>query len=211
MTLAPPSSQMSRDLSTAAALLLLAVAAAVDLAIVVLSLHRMESGQPLTEAADVTLGVVAGAVYAVVVLAVARTPQRQALACGLAVAALVLNVLFWYLLTHGPLQPTSYDEARSIFQVRWIIDGLLLVGAWSVSRRSGHRWWPGLLVVPVLVLAQAPFEDDLVRSTANLGTALRAASLWAWASAVLPIAGVACWLLDGRSTSKMTPARHPRG
>jgi hypothetical protein len=84
----------------------------------------------------------------------------------------------------------------------WLLTVLLPLGAalaWSIARRAGTRWWPGLVVAVAVAVLFRWLDLDTFRGDPPMRRAF-AAFVYHVVPAVL--AGLACWWLDSRRRTR---------
>jgi hypothetical protein len=80
----------------------------------------------------------------------------------------------------------------------WALTALIPLGAalaWSIARREGSRWWPGLFVAAIIAVLFRWLDLETFRGDPQMARAF-AAFVYHVVPAVL--AGLACWWLDAR-------------
>ena len=149
------------------------------------------------EAARFAVGLTAWAPLIVVVLLWARERHLGRVAglvmVGFATVSYLRGVVLERFLDAGDPDAT----ARYLDWSTWTLTALLPLGAalgWSVARRRGAGWWPGLLVATVVAVLFRWLDLDAFDDS-NLRFAF-AALVYHVVPAVL--AGLACWWIDAR-------------
>jgi hypothetical protein len=166
--------RMSAFLVTAVAVVHLVMAYFVDS----ISSTIIDLVEPLLglEAARLTVSLTAWLPLALVVLPWARTRPLGWVACGVMAGVATLSYLEWS---------------------TWALTSLIPLGAalaWSIARRRGSGWWPGLLVAAVVASLFRWLDIDAFADS-DLRFAF-AALVYHVVPAVL--AGLACWWIDVR-------------
>ena len=158
--------------------------------------------QPLLgiEPALLAVGLAAWAPLALVVLFWGRERHLARLASLVAVGFATLGYLRGVVLERL-LDSGDEGAARSFLHwSTWLLTALLPLGAalaWSIARRHGTGWWPGLLVAAVLASLFRWLDLDAFADS-NLRFAF-AAMVYHVVPAVL--AGLACWWIDVREAA----------
>jgi hypothetical protein len=149
------------------------------------------------EAARLAVSLTACLPLALTVLFWARTRHLGWVAFWVAIGVATLSYL------RGLVVESLLDAGHQVAALRfldwstWVLTALIPLGAalaWSIARRRGSGWWPGLLVAPVVAslfrwLELTAFADG------NLRFAF-AALVYHVVPAIL--AGLACWWYDVR-------------
>jgi len=98
----------------------------------------------------------------------------------------------------------SSDQGRALRFLDWtdwLLTALLPLGAalaWSIARRHGSRWWPGLFVAAAIAVLFRWLDLDAFHGDPPMRRAF-AAFVYHVVPAVL--AGLACWWLEAREKS----------
>jgi len=155
------------------------------------------------EPALLAVGLTAWAPLAVVVLVWGRPRDRAVLAALVAAGFATLGYLRGVVVDRLTDSGDQGDALTFLDWSTWVLTSLIPVGAalvWSIARRHGTGWWPGLLAAAVLASAFRGLEIDAFED--NLRPAFAALVYH-----VIPAlaAGLACWWIEVRA---MAQERH---
>jgi hypothetical protein len=149
------------------------------------------------EVAKLAVSLAAWAPLALAALLCARTSDRGWAAALVVVGVATLSYLRGFV-AERLLHAGEIDAAVRFFDwSTWVLTCLLPLGAalaWSIARRRGSGWWPGLLVAAALA-ASFRWLDLTAFGDSDLRFAF-AAMVYHVVPAVL--AGLVCWWLDSR-------------
>ena len=153
------------------------------------------------EAALLAVSLTAWLPLLVVVLLWARVPRLGWIAVAVGVFVATLGYLRGVVVER--LLDTGNQDAALLFLdwSTWVLTALIPVGAalcWSIARRHGTGWWPGLLVAAVVASFFRWLDLDAFADS-NLRFAF-AALVYHVLPAIL--AGLACWWIDVREAAE---------